>query len=43
LPFGVDGGLFPRLPPEGFAVVLGPFGGLVPVFAMIFKIKWKGI
>jgi len=32
------GGLFPRLPPEGFPVVLGPFGGLWVLFdlAMIF-------
>ena len=35
LPFGLGaGGLFPRPPPDGFPVVLGPSGGLVAVFAI---------
>jgi hypothetical protein len=35
--FGGFGGLFPRPPPEGFPVVLGPFGtgGFVSVFAIV--------
>jgi len=38
-PFGLGaGGLLPRPPPEGFPVVLGPFGGLVVVFAIALNL-----
>jgi len=38
------GGLLPLSPPDGFPVVLGPFGGLVPLFAIkIISFKNKSI
>ena len=33
------GGLLPRPPPEGFPVVLGPFGGLPPPFPLFLGIE----
>jgi hypothetical protein len=33
--FYFEGGLFPLPPPDGFPVVLGPFGGLTPDFAIL--------